>query len=126
MRKISCSFMILCISLLFWSPAEAKTVYTCRWQTSVEIPFKYSSYLTTGEHGLILEGKQTGLQKDGVVNYALVTNGTWSDRLISFNNVYGETNFKIKLKAPKGTKCKIRIFIYGGGVPKGILKVSRY
>jgi hypothetical protein len=81
----------------------------------------------TGDHGLIIEGKQSGIPKRRPVNYAIVNDKFGTERLISYTKVYGNTNFKIKLKAPKGTRCKIRIFVYGGReYPKGNLKVSPY
>lgn len=126
MHKVWCCLLAVCVSLFFYSKAEAKTIYSCNWQTGVEVPFKYTSYITTGKHGVIIEGKQSGIGNGRAVNYALVIDRIWTDRLISFKNVYGNTEFKIKLNAPKGTKCRIRIFIYGGGLPKGSIKVSQY
>lgn len=126
MMKTFCILLFISLTIFFCAPAEARTEYTCKWQTSIEIPFKYTGYITTGDHGVIIEGQQTGLEKGRAVNYALVINRIWTDKLISFDNVYGDTHFKIKLKAPQGTKCKIRIFIYGGGIPKGTINVIPY
>lgn len=127
MFKILNSFFILSALLLFGSYIKAETVYSDKWSVNNEYPFHYTSSITTGEHGLIIEGKQSGVAKGRPVNYALVTKGLLTDRLISFEKVYGNTNFNIKLKAPKGSSCKIRIFVYGGiEFPKGTIKVSRY
>lgn len=124
-KKMS-GLLIVFTSLLLGASVKAETDYMVKWRTSLEIPFQYSSYIITGDHGVILEGKQKGIEKGGSVNYALVTNGYWSDRLISYQKVYGDSSFKIKLKAPKGTKCKIRIYVYHDGYGSGLIKAKPY
>lgn len=113
--------------LLFGSSVSAKTIYTDKWSINNEYPFHYSSSIITGEHGVMIEGQQTGIAAGKPVNYALVIDKVWTDRLISYEKVYGSTNFKIKLKAPKESRCKIRIFVYGGReFPEGAIKVTPY
>lgn len=127
MTKIMYSVLILFASLLFGLSVKAETVYTDNWYTNNEFPFYYTGSIITGEHGLIIEGTQTGIANGRPVNYALVIDRVWTDRLLSFKKVYGNKNFKIKLAAPKGSKCKIRIFVYGGReFPKGTIKVTPY
>lgn len=127
MSKILYSLFILFVPLLFESSVEAETVYTAKWETNNEFPFYYTRSVITGEHGLIIEGSQTGIRTNRPVNYALVIDRFGTDRLISYQKVYGNTKFKIKLNAPKESKCKIRIFAYGGSrFPKGTIKFSPY
>jgi hypothetical protein len=127
MLKIRSIFLILFLPLLFGTSVHAETIFTNKWSTNNEFPFYYTSTITSGDHGLIIEGNQTGVAAGKPVNYALVVDRFWTDQLISYEKIYGNTTFKIMLKAPKGSKCKIRIFVYGGGeYPKGTIKVSRY
>lgn len=126
MHKILFSLSILFTTLFTVSAVNAETV-SDQWYTHNEYPYYYSKSIKAGDHGLIIEGKQTGIPKRRPVNYALVTDKLGTEHLISYARIYGNTNFKIQLKAPSGSKCKVRIFVYGGReYPKGTIKVSPY
>jgi hypothetical protein len=126
MDKIVGCLLIAFMSFFSNVPEKTETVYSGKWRTSVEVPFSYTKYITTGDHGLILEGKQMEVDKGRPVNYALVVGEHFSERLISYKKIYGDQRFKVKLTAPKATKCKIRIFVYGSGVARGIITASPY
>lgn len=126
MDKIVSCLLIAFMTFFLNVPVKAETIYSGKWRTSVEVPFSYTPYITTGDHGLIIEGKQMDADKRRHVNYALVVGEHFSERLISYKKIYGDQRFKLKLTAPKATKCKIRIFVYGSGVARGMITARPY
>jgi hypothetical protein len=118
MRKKGLMLFTLAFSLCCTaSPAFAKTPYN--WKTTVDIPYTYSPEISTGDHGIIIQGSQSLYSKKHSIQYKLVKNGIFFDEIYDVAEVQGggkEGNvFSVKLKAPKGNGYQIKIAGYGKG-----------
>ncbi|MBT2694064.1 hypothetical protein [Bacillus sp. ISL-55] len=106
-------FMLFALLSYSYSVYASHTDTKYKWNVGVDVPIRYTSAFSTGKHGVVIEGFQGNVKRNGSIRYEIVTRGFWNDESFDKADVKNEGNFKIKLMAPPGDNYVIKIYGFG-------------